>query len=261
MAEEMFGYGRSELLGMPLEKLLPEQLRARHLSHRAGFAANPRARPMGAGIELQGLRRDGTEIPIEVSLSTVQTSQGALAVAFVTDITRRKHAETALRNSENDLRALARNLLTVQEDERRRVARDLHDDVTQRLALLSIEIGKLAAEVPSSVNEVATRLVFLQSQARLASDEVRRISHGLHPSVIEDFGLSTALEEFCGEFGDTQGINVNFEGVDDLAGLSADGASCLYRVAQECLRNVAKHAGATQVRRDHKRRCECSASG
>ena len=87
MAEEMFGYGRGELLGMPLEKLLPERLRARHLSHRAEFAASPRTRPMGVGLDLQGLRKDGTEFPIEVSLSTVQTSRGTLAVAFVTDIT------------------------------------------------------------------------------------------------------------------------------------------------------------------------------
>jgi len=247
MAEEMFGYQRSELLGMPLEKLLPERRRARHVSYRAEFAAHPRTRPMGVGIDLQGLRKDGTEFPIEVSLSTVQTGRGALAVAFVTDITKRKEAESALQRSENDLRALARNLLTAQEDERRRIARDLHDDVTQRLALLSIEIGKLAAGTPPPENEIGTRLRFFQSQARLASDEVRRLSHGLHPSVIEDFGLSTAVEEFCEEFGNAQGINLSFDGADADAGLSADGASCLYRVAQECLRNVAKHAGATQV--------------
>ena len=87
MAVEMFGHAHSELLGMPLEKLIPERLRARHLAHRAEFAASPRTRPMGVGLDLQGLRKDGTEFPIEVSLSTVQTSRGTLAVAFVTDIT------------------------------------------------------------------------------------------------------------------------------------------------------------------------------
>ncbi len=248
MAEEMFGYGRSELPGMPLEKLVPERSRLRHVSYRAEFAANPRTRPMGTGLDLQGLRKDGTEFPIEVSLSTVQTSRGALAVAFVSDITRRKQAEAALQGSESELRALARSLLTAQEDERRRVARDLHDDVTQRLALLSIEIGKLATETPSSVDEIVTRLRFFQRQARLASNEVRRLSHGLHPSVIEDFGLSTALEEFCEEFARAQGINLIFDGLVPDVGLSAGGASCLYRVAQECLRNAAKHSGATEVR-------------
>ena len=247
MAVEMFGHAHSELLGMSLEKLIPERLRVQHLSHRTEFAANPRTRPMGVGMDLQGLRKDGTEFPIEVSLSTVQTSRGTLAVAFVTDITKRKQAETSLRNSENELRALARSLLTAQEDERRRVARDLHDDVTQRLALLSIEIGKLAAGTSSSVDEITARLRSFQSLARHASNEVRRLSHGLHPSVIEDFGLSTALEEFCGEFAAAQGITLKFEGLAAGEGLSADGASCLYRIAQECLRNVAKHARATEV--------------
>ncbi len=76
MAVEMFGHAHSELLGMPLEKLIPERLRARHLSHRAEFAASPRTRPMGVGIDLQGLRKDGTEFPIEVSLSTCADRPG-----------------------------------------------------------------------------------------------------------------------------------------------------------------------------------------
>lgn len=212
MAEDMFGYGRTELLGGPLERLLPERFRNEHLSHRAGFAANPHTRPMGIGLDLQGLRRDGTEFPIEISLSSVKTSQDTLAVAFVTDVTLRKQAEASLRSSERELRALAGSLLTAQEDERRRVARDLHDDVTQRLALLSIEIGKLASDVPSSVEAIEERLRSFQRQAGQASDEVRRLSHGLHPSVIEDFGLSTALEEFCAEFAAAQGINLKFDG-------------------------------------------------
>jgi PAS domain S-box-containing protein len=248
MAEEMFGYGREELLGKPLERLLPERLRARHAEHRAGFERNPRTRPMAIGLELQGLRKDGTEFPIEVSLSTVGTSRGALSVGFVTDISLRKQAEDALQKSEKELRALARSLLTAQEDERRRVARDLHDDVTQRLALLSIEIGKLAAGIPRSVEEISTRLRSFQSQARQVSNDVRRLSHGLHPSVIQDFGLSTALEEFCEEFAEAEGIDLRFDGMGADAGLSGEGASCLYRIAQECLRNAAKHARATTVR-------------
>jgi PAS domain S-box-containing protein len=247
MAEQMFGYGRKELLEMPLEMLLPERSREQHLSHRAGFAANARSRPMGIGLDLQGLRKDGTEFPIEVSLSTVATGRGPLAVAFVTDITLRKQAEMSLRNSEKELRALAGSLLTAQEDERRRVARDLHDDVTQRLAILSIDIGKVVAKMPLSVEEIRTRLQAWQRQALEVANQVRRVSHGLHPSVIQDFGLSPALDELCGEFAKAQGIAVRFDGPPDDAGLNVDGASCLYRIAQECLHNAAKHARATEV--------------
>lgn len=157
-----------------------------------------------------------------------------------------KEAETALRRSEHELRELAGSLLSAQEDERRRIARDLHDDVTQRLALLSIEMGKLAAE--TGLADTAGRLRSFQSQVLRISSEVRRVSHGLHPSVIEDFGLSTALEEFCDEFAKAQGIRVQFEGPVDDAGLSAEAAACLYRIAQESMQNAAKHGRASEVR-------------
>jgi len=166
---------------------------------------------------------------------------------FAEDITERKQMEAALRHSEQELRALAANLMTVQEDERRRIARDLHDDVTQRLAFLSIEIGKLA-NAPVLTREVAGQLRSLQSQVVQASQEVRRLSHGLHPSVIEDFGLSIALEEFCDEAGKAQGIAVRFEGPIADSDLGLEAASSLYRVAQESVHNAAKHAGATEVR-------------
>ncbi|HTS25263.1 MAG TPA: PAS domain S-box protein [Bryobacteraceae bacterium] len=245
--EEMFGYTRDELLGAPLEMLLPERLRERHVAHRSEFTAIPRTRPMGIGLDLQGLRKDGTEFPIEVSLNTVGTSQGTLAVGFVTDITTRKQAETALRNSERELRALARSLLTAQEDERRRVARDLHDDVTQRLALLSIEIGALASKNPVSPEEMRRRLRSFQHQVLQVSQEVRRLSHGLHPTVIEDLGLSAALEEFCEDFAKAQGIPVRFSAAAKDTRLTDGAASCLYRIAQECLQNAAKHAHATAI--------------
>ena len=166
---------------------------------------------------------------------------------FSEDITERKQMEAALRDSERELRGLAASLLTAQEDERRRMARDLHDDVTQRLAFLSIEIGKLANEA-APPQELAAQLRSLQSQVIQVSREVRRLSHGLHPSVIEDFGLSIALEEFCDEASKAQGIEVRFGGPVADSDLSIEAASSLYRVAQESVQNAAKHAGATEVR-------------
>jgi len=173
------------------------------------------------------------------------TPEGVLILAE--DITERKRMEEALRSSEQDLRALAASLLTAQADERRRIARDLHDDVTQRLALLSIGIGKLAA-TNGSPTEAGNQFLALQDQANQISREVRRLSHGLHPSVIEDLGLSSALEEFCEEFSKAQGIAVRFEGTAEDLGLSPHAASSLFRIAQEGVQNAAKHAGATEVR-------------
>ena len=93
-AERLFGYTRDELLGMPMETLVPERLRSAHAQHRAGYFAAARSRPMGAGLELYGRRKDGTEVPVEISLSPFETEDGMLVVSAIRDITERRRAET-----------------------------------------------------------------------------------------------------------------------------------------------------------------------
>jgi PAS domain S-box-containing protein len=101
--ERMFGYERSELLGQPLEILLPERIRDAHVDHRAGYFAGPRVRPMGTGLDLAGRHRDGTEFPVEISLSYVQSSDGMMAMALITDITERKRVEAELKQQREAL--------------------------------------------------------------------------------------------------------------------------------------------------------------
>jgi PAS domain S-box-containing protein len=96
-AERMFGYAHDELLGQTLELLLPDRIREAHRAHRADYFAGPRVRPMGSGLDLAGRRKDGTEFPVEISLSYVQTQDGMTAMALITDITERKRAEAELR--------------------------------------------------------------------------------------------------------------------------------------------------------------------
>jgi PAS domain S-box-containing protein len=95
-AERMFEYPRAELLGQPLEILLPERIRGDHVTHRAGYFAEPRVRPMGIGLDLSGRRRGGIEFPVEISLSHVVSAEGGVAIAFITDITERKRVEAQL---------------------------------------------------------------------------------------------------------------------------------------------------------------------
>jgi PAS domain S-box-containing protein len=102
-AEKLFGYTRAELLGQPVEILVPERFRGDHLSHRAGYISDPRARPMGAGLDLYARRKDGSEFPVEISLNPVHMSEGMLVTSIISDITKRKQAEEELKQTAAEL--------------------------------------------------------------------------------------------------------------------------------------------------------------
>lgn len=105
-AERMFGYAREELMGQPVEILIPERLRLNHPEYRRGFMADPKARPMGAGRDLFGRRKDGTEIPVEIGLSPITTGEGVRVLAAIVDITGRKRAEQELKAFAENLRQI-----------------------------------------------------------------------------------------------------------------------------------------------------------
>jgi len=242
--QTMFGYTREELLGQAIEILVPKGFRAKHATHHKGFFANPQNRPMGRGLDLEGLRKDGTTFPLEVSLSAIETTSGKLAVAFVNDITVRKRLEQAERAHAEEVQALAAGLLTAQEEERRRVSRELHDTICQELAALAIDIGGLVRDSTPPA-DAQRQLKLLQARAVKASEETRRIAHQMHPSVLDDLGLVASLRELCRQFSDrAKGTLLKVKTVALPAAIPREVASCLYRVAQESLQNIAKHANA-----------------
>ncbi len=169
--------------------------------------------------------------------------QSVLIVAK--DISARIAQELALKASEAELRRLNVALITAQEDMARQIARELHDDIAQRLAFLSMELGKAALEPPVDALPQALRLY--QDKVKQVSEAIRRISHQMHPSILDDLGLVTALEALCFDLEHGSQLRVHFDshGVPDDVDKRV--ASCLYRLGQEALRNIATHSHAHEV--------------
>jgi signal transduction histidine kinase len=154
-----------------------------------------------------------------------------------------RSAEVALGTTKEELRALAASLMTVQEDERRRIARELHDDLTQRLAVIDFELEKVRQELPAEGAALANaHLTTIRSRLTALTEDVRNLSHRLHPSIIEDLGLEVALRRLVHDFQRAHGIAIRCttRSFDRPAPLPVETA--LYRIAQEALRNAAKHA-------------------
>lgn len=172
---------------------------------------------------------------------TVQT-----VLMIARDITERKRLEKATEAQAAEFRALAVRLLTVQEEERRRVSRELHDNLVQQLASLAFDVGGLAAEIPAR-NRVRTRLQALQARVVKVSEEARHIAYEMHPSVVDDLGLVISLKALCDEFAAEQNIIVEFKDKSLPRSIPQEVASGLYRIAQESLQNIIKHAHAKHV--------------
>jgi PAS domain S-box-containing protein len=209
--------------------------------HRVSAAvADAQASHKPFEAEFRVVRQDGTICWIAANGTFYYGKNGEpqRMLGMAMDITERKLSEEALAS-------LSGRLIDAQEEERKRIAREIHDDYNQRLALIAISLANLAENIGNSTAEA--RLRQLRNHAAGLSADLHSLSHRLHSSKLETLGLVAAVKAFCREFADQQGIQVDFVHENVPPDIPGDAALCLFRIAQEGLRNIKRHSGASKA--------------
>ena len=257
-AEKVFGRRRSEALGRNLGDVIispglrAELRRALDDARAAGEAAMP-----GKRSETTALRADGKEIPIELTMTRIVSDGPPSFTVFIRDITERKRAEKQLRDSREQLRALAGYLQSVREEERTRIAREVHDELGQALTGLKMDLARLHKNLAPGLtleasHEFGEQMRELPARVDEIIGEVRKIATELRPSVLDDLGLEAAIEWQVRQFEKRTGIKCKFTSSLKMADLDPDRATAVFRIFQETLTNIVRHAGATTVKIDLK---------
>ena len=245
-AEAVFGCPRGEAIGAPLAWFIPERFRAAHAGHLASFRTiGAASRRMGGQRIVMGLRRNGEEFPIDASISHVSEGGQHFFTVILRDVTERTRAEQDLRRSREDIKELALAASNLREQEKRRVARELHDELGQALTALKIDVGWLRAglaETPGVKDKLAAMQLLIDGTVAAT----RRISSDLRPLVLDDLGLAAAADWLVQNFTTRTGIACELAVSRDLE-LAEPHATTIFRILQESLTNIAKHAQASRV--------------
>jgi two-component system sensor histidine kinase UhpB len=255
MAEQLFGATAADAIGTSLNRFIPERFRAAHSHHVNQFGvAGISDRQMGKQRVLFGLRTNGQEFPIEASISQIEDRNGKLYTVMLRDVTERVQADNTLQASREELRALSANLQHVREEEKTRIARELHDDLGQQLTALKMDLSAVEESLDTGAipdralnHEITGHLRSMRRLIDATVASVRRIAADLRPVMLDDLGLVPAIEWLVSDFTNRYGIPVETRIEHGEAIFNRDGATALFRIVQEALTNVARHAEATLV--------------
>lgn len=247
-AEQILGCSAAEAISQPLERLIPERFRSAHRHHLERFGTTGvTMRRMGTNSVLYGLRADGTEFPVDASISRIDVGGRRFFTVILRDVTERERAAQALDRSHRELGELYSAMHDVREAERTRIARELHDELAQWLTALKMDVSWLAMKLPTDQAQLIAKTGKMKALVDTTVASVRRIAADLRPPMLDDLGVVAAVENLVHEFSERIGVmvslDVNFDGHE----LHDPLATALYRMMQEALTNVARHSGASQV--------------
>lgn len=247
LADQMFSYTPEEIIGMPIEKLLPSSFKDRHIQHRNNYMANPETRPVDDHLDLVALCRDGSLIPVEIGLSPLVINEDSFVVAIIRDISKRKQEEEKSRLSQQQLHELSTYLLSMQEKERADISRTIHDDLGQMLTGLKMDIFWLQKRLEPDQKQLIEKTESMTQLIDTGIQSVRQIATELRPGLLDHIGLEAAVEWQLQEFqkrteiGCTMISTLNEDTLDDAITTTA------FRILQEALTNVSRHAQASLV--------------
>ena len=228
----MFGWLRDEMVGQPVDLLVPQALRDAHRRHRSLYGSNPVSRPMGLGMELEAVRKDGVAFPVEISLGPSRDRSGnLLVVCVVRDLTQSQ----VLR------RVAAARVLAI-ESERKRIAGELHDEVKQGLTATQLHLAALV-QMEVAPKDAAEMVLGVQRDLDRCQDALDRAIRDLIPVELERRGLGFALRILCRRAGD-DGFFVEPDIRSTDGALSAEARLAVFRIVQEAINNAKRHSGA-----------------
>jgi PAS domain S-box-containing protein len=240
-AEGIFGYTAAEAIGQVLTFIMPKRFREDHKRGLERIVSTGQSGIIGKTVDRVGRRKSGQEFPVELSLASWKTKEGVFFTGIVRDVTRRKRAE-------EDIRHLSRQLISAIEEERKRLARDLHDEFGQALTTLHFGVEALYNALPEDLSGLKARCSESIKLIQELGEDIRNISSELRPGMLDHLGLVPTLEWYIADFAKrVGGLHIDFQTVGLKERPDPEIEIVLYRILQEALNNIAKHSQAEHV--------------
>ena len=245
-AERIFGYTQAEALGLDFLALIASEKFMEQFRKAIGHLKDSgEGNGLGDVLELAGVRKDGREFPIEITVAPLRFGRSGCAVGIMRDITERRQIEQDLKQSQAQLRQLATHLQEIAEGDRKALARKIHDELGQAMTALKMDLNMLSLglEDPEKLAKILAMTKLVNSTLKV----IQRLQSELRPNMLDDLGLDDTLRWHLDEFTNRWAIKSTMTPSKDLEGLDEGTSLAIFRIFQEALTNVARHAEASHV--------------